>query len=517
MKMLIRSILFFTLSVSVLTGEKVFAEEKQCSLAIEGEASTKVEKTSKKSETAETKPALESLSVFESQTEIMGLQLEVDRLASEITSRKHPQFKAESLHLLNMLSNALFETAGDKLTNDNGKLFLAEKIADGTTVEFEYKGDERNGEKYMRLQKVVLVKPNGARSTIDGSPVDDGGTTLIRSSILVGAKRKSNGLELNVFSQIKDVSSKSPQLDAVAKARHEDDSENLLDFLNGASSVLTEGDLATLEAVQKDIQNIRVPILISGPVLKELVTWGNRLDVLKRSEFQAALKSKNLGTATIRAQVRSTAKYMIGIIRKQSFKYALIASIVVGANLAIPNAKQALDQIAPGHLAGAVASAPVKADGAAGLRLLLQSVDSDPASAQPLISAIVARTNPAAHVDRIASLSQLSTYISYLEKKEKKLGGDGRYYIGDAQMNFTKTKGFLAAPSGSGKKLGGTAQPAAAMISVFEKAGVISLHTVTSRGGEIIPDTSSIVVTRAGQPVAYAKILAKLDAIDTAP
>ncbi|HVK60779.1 MAG TPA: hypothetical protein VM432_04475, partial [Bdellovibrionales bacterium] len=305
---------FFVAAFFLLATISAHANEPACVATIMSSAKQAQELVIEEAKSSEPKPVPQ---VFDSQTQLFGYRIDVDNSAEKVTSRRDAEFKPATMRLLNMLSNTLFQDIGRKLTREKGEMRLAEILDDGSTMEFIFEGDKRSGDSIFRLQKIVLVKPNGADVTLDGAPVDDSGKSLARTAHVISMRSMARGVELKpvAASAFKDLVASDVSLAPLYK-NDVDDSGNLLSFIENAASRMHESDRAQVEDLKKKIKTVKVPLTIRGPVLDELLKWGDRLSVLNRSEFQTALQTGKLTALAMKARQRSMGEFMMNIVRK---------------------------------------------------------------------------------------------------------------------------------------------------------------------------------------------------------
>ncbi|RYZ77204.1 MAG: hypothetical protein EOP05_02620 [Proteobacteria bacterium] len=197
------------------------------------------------------------------------LSLKADPLP---TDSKDPAFKARITDLLDMYLNSVFQE-NEKDPFKKRELFFAREIGSGETLEFEYLGDQRSGERVYRLSKISLYKANGKDITLEKEALSDDGQSL---------RKKSFELE------------------------------------------------AEDGATPNEINDIAIPLTIEGEALKALTPWLQRIPHLTKIEIKSAVDRGRVSPLVWKAAFLSNLKFLAKTAKKQLFKTVLLVGVVAG-------------------------------------------------------------------------------------------------------------------------------------------------------------------------------------------
>jgi hypothetical protein len=199
-----------------------------------------------------------------------GIQLNSSTfdLAKQRDAKEIPFMLSRILH---MSANTLNESMSHKYTLEKGEITLGHQLADGWTLEFNYKRDARTSNVAYRLEDIQVLQPNGEAIKLTKSP----------TSVDGGAFAKDHF----TLSELSDAKIKIP--------------------------------------LDKSTMNIEAPVVITGDLLKSVEKWIPYLEFIGRDKLRLAQEG-DLSKLKSGAFVKSNLEYTREIIKKQSFKFTLL-------------------------------------------------------------------------------------------------------------------------------------------------------------------------------------------------
>ncbi|MNK06308.1 hypothetical protein D3C87_242030 [compost metagenome] len=193
--------------------------------------------------------------------------------AFEASNQNNPAKVPDLLaKILAMSASTMGESLGPKFTLEKGHIVLGKPLKEGWSMELEYIQDMRTTEVTYRLAEILLVKPNGERTKISKAPTTADGLQLSKTHMT-------------------------------------------------PSELLTDADAFRV------LQNIEAPTVIRGELWKALNKWIPYVEFANRSTLRE-IEAHKLATVKSGAFVRSNWDFTKKVIRKQSFKFALLAAVM---------------------------------------------------------------------------------------------------------------------------------------------------------------------------------------------
>lgn len=229
------------------------------------------------------------------------------------TDKKSPEFRAKLIDLLDMYNSAVYQE-NKKDPFKKRELYFARQISENQSVEFEYLADARGDKPVYRLARVSYYKPNGQDLVLDKAPVSDDGRSLKQSSFALAVSK----------GEIKPVAI-----------------EELSEKANAGQSLKGESAVEALRSVPLDshdhaivagavVHDVRMPLVIDGPIFDELSGWLNRFQYLKSPEIDAAVKSGSMNRLVWFSSSRAGVRFFGKFLRNRVFKYMFLIGIVAG-------------------------------------------------------------------------------------------------------------------------------------------------------------------------------------------
>lgn len=173
--------------------------------------------------------------------------------------------------ILHMSANTLNESMSYKYTLEKGEITLGHQLADGWTLEFNYKRDARTADVSYRLEDIQVLQPNGESIKLTKSPTSVDGNSFAKDHFSL--------------SELNDAKIKIP--------------------------------------LDKMTMNVDVPVVITGALMKSVEKWIPYLEFISRDKLRLAQEA-DLSKLKTGAFVKSNLEYSREIIKKQSFKFTLL-------------------------------------------------------------------------------------------------------------------------------------------------------------------------------------------------
>lgn len=249
-------------------------------------------------------------------------------------SEKDPSFNEVRQTLLALLANTIFENGSIKGTLERGELSLGVPLGDGSSIEFEYRGDQRGSDMVLRLNRITIFKPNGQSISVDRNPVSDDGRTLIAKPITLIDHFKTDANGDRYLKEMKPLDAEG--LGALANtheflgtALNENRAATPLRTIEAIRDLLSASDRQALVNFTAARQTVQIPVVIEGPLMKELQHWLRRLPWVSRGELREASAGGEFRSLSRRAIRRERWNYVWDkIIKKQSMKLPLVLPVL---------------------------------------------------------------------------------------------------------------------------------------------------------------------------------------------
>jgi hypothetical protein len=388
--------------------------------------------------TTETSTATSVLQIPEGLEFKSAIKLHIDTASAEITSVKDPRYQESFHNILEMLTETIFLSGDRKTTLEKGKLNLARNIGNGQSVEFEYIGDRRGENMVFRLAKVVLYKANGQDVSLEKNPVSDDGLKLRTPEVLV-AEDAGGNLKVIEKSDINKWAKTENTTPDVGPAN-----EGVLQRLESLINRMNPQDALKVRALKTHHQSIRIPLVIQGPLLQNLLTWAERMPYVSRPELRAAVQNKNLNPVIWKARFRSNVDFTLKVAKKQIFKYILIGGVFFGGHSMINQ----MTDVRPAVLDQRPSVVSMKADKPSFtindsliINRVLKSLEANGS-----IQADALRAEINASLDLKKSPAAIATntrdaqsVMAQLIDAEVAANGQSQFYLGDTNMKLTST------------------------------------------------------------------------------
>jgi len=246
-----------------------------------------------------------------------GYKLVPNPLIKAGITKKSPEFKAALSELVRMFSDTLYTSAGEKVSLEKGELYLAKRIDDDTTLELSYQGDLRSSVPAFRLIKVALVKGNAQSVSISKEPLVDSGKGLKIKSFILQSDASAQKTLLGV-----DV------LNAIEAAKY--NGEDPLLHIDMLIAKAAPSDRVALQHISDSKQNIEVPLVIEGDLLKSFVSLAENLNLMERGKIRQYVDKNKLGTLVALSRAYASYDFTKQVAKKQIYKYMLVGAAFYG-------------------------------------------------------------------------------------------------------------------------------------------------------------------------------------------
>ena len=219
-------------------------------------------------------PSPEVKSLIDASRLVNGVKLVPDR-AFEKEKPDRQTVKELTQQLLEMSTKNLSMQVNSHNYDKKKPITIAQELSDGTTLEYEYTTDNRVKDTY-RLTTITLVRGNAQTIKLIDDPVTDDNSEMRQVVKLWTVQQRQNG-DRNV---IVETTPLDKTIDARFKTLGGQAPEELpTDFLQG----LAPSDQKKISEAYGQLREVKVPLLITGSVLKEFNRWLPRLEFIKTS------------------------------------------------------------------------------------------------------------------------------------------------------------------------------------------------------------------------------------------
>lgn len=447
--------------------------------------------------------------------ELNAVRLRIDKRPSEITSKKDPRFYSTLLDMLNMMNETVFVTGDRKSIFEKGELRLAAVHKNGQSIEFEYIGDKRGSEWIFRLSKISLIKGNAKGSTIEQNPLSDDGLNLIKKEFIISTRDsesfdgKPSIRNTSVLEKL-DLDSWGEKSSNASKLLNFKEGQSAIDGLMGIKKSISVKDANVIEKMIRNQVEIKVPVAISGPVLKEMIKWSEMLQHISRVDLHSAIRSGSTTSVFLKARVKSVIDYAYEkVIKKQLLKAFIFGSVFYGYNYfndmvvrerSFPNSTMVSDVT--------IVKSTLTTDNTLAFQKVLNLFSKGNDSLETTVhQMLVSRlTDKKTSQEMAAATEGVQRSISDLVHKEEGQFGSSKFFISDANLKLQPY---------AEKEFKASLVSADYIIGVFKKQKKIVIISNFKSAITAKNEMAEIIIEKHAHPELFEAIMSKLDITKT--
>lgn len=381
-----------------------------------------------------------------------GVRLVADRGVERLSSKKDPKYNEKLGQLLNMLTDTLYVNASEKVTIEKGELRLAKILPNGVSIEFEYTGDLRSEKqglgKAFRLTKIMAIKPNGQTVTISKDPLTDDGRHLRQSEFLF--VKKSMPVEGSPDEKMVEIAYMEPDKQEKLTGWIEQsggyerfpkpDGKKLIQYMTDNAPAMAGADQAKIAELLADVRNVEVPVVLSGPLLDDLLkNWLDRLELISRGEWQGINQGSSVRHFALLGTLRSSVAWWKDRVSKKVSGIVIAAILVGGGMMAVDKLKDVYHEwnAAPTVVYEQVESSGfTQTDARVMAQVLNELTDQQWNILDPRLSERIYKRMQQPNVRTpIDEAYQFEEFIKQSIELETRLGSSVRTYLGSSQNN----------------------------------------------------------------------------------
>jgi|GEM_PF-3656079 hypothetical protein len=257
----------------------------------------------------------EKAPILKPEMNLTGYQLVPSTLIKPGLKMNSVAFKKGLAELVQMYSDTLYMSAGEKMSIEKGELFLAKRLDDNTTLELSYQGDLRSVKPAFRLVKAAIVKGNAQAVNLTKEPLNDNGSDLkLRSFIL---QSNNDGSKTSLLA--------ADVLSAIEPVKNTDDTLSFLQLMIEKSAPQDRPKFSSMP-----LKTVEVPLSIEGTLLERFVKFAEDLSLMKRDRVRDYLGKDKLFSLWALSKVYSSYDFTKQVAKKQIYKYVLVGAAFYG-------------------------------------------------------------------------------------------------------------------------------------------------------------------------------------------
>lgn len=261
-------------------------------------------------------------SVLKPELNYTGYKLVSSSVIKPGITKKSPDFKKALAELIQMHSDTLYISAGEKVSLEKGELFLAKRLDQDSTLELSYQGDLRSAIPSFRLVKAAIVKGNAQNVVLTKEPLIDNGTELKLKSFVV--QRTADGAKSALVT--------AENLSAIDPVKNSDDP---LSAINNLIQNSSPTDRVLLKKIDQNSKEIEVPVVIEGDLLKRFVLFADDLGLMDRSKVRDYIGNDKLNSLWALSKVYASYDFTKQVAKKQIYKYMLVGAAFYGVAMVL--------------------------------------------------------------------------------------------------------------------------------------------------------------------------------------